>query len=158
MSEPGAGQGGTGQVRTGHVGTGQVRTGHVGTGQVCTSRFRTVQVWTGQVKTSQAGQVSTGENGQVLLGTGVWPYSVLLVLDVQTWSFTTQVMYFEISNHSFLDIIDIGRLPYLNFFSNFLYCNSSNPCYINSLLPNFDSLKKAILNSDVKHLFLYLIV
>ena len=79
MSEPGAGQGGTGQVRTGHVGTGQVRTGHVGTGQVCTSRFRTVQVWTGQVKTSQAGQVSTGENGQVLLGTGVWPYSVLLV-------------------------------------------------------------------------------
>ena len=69
MGEPGAGQGGTGQVRTGHVGTGQV----------CTSQFRTVQVWTGQVKTSQAGQVSTGENRQVLLGTGVWPYSVLLV-------------------------------------------------------------------------------
>ena len=69
MGEPGAGQGGTGQVRTGHVGTGQV----------CTSRFRTVQVRTGQVKTSQAGQVSTGQNGQVLLGTRVWPYSVLLV-------------------------------------------------------------------------------
>ena len=64
MGEPGAGQGGTGQVRTGQVGTGQV----------CTSRFRT-----GQVKTSQAGQVSTGQNSQVLLGTRVWPYSVLLV-------------------------------------------------------------------------------
>ena len=34
---------------------------------------------TGQVKTSQAGQVSTGQNGSVLLGTRVWPYSVLLV-------------------------------------------------------------------------------
>ena len=57
MGEPEAAQGGTGQVRTGQVGTGQV----------CTSRFMTVQVRKGQVKTSQAGQVSTGQNGQVLL-------------------------------------------------------------------------------------------
>ena len=63
-------------------GTGQVRTGQVGTGQVCTSRFRTVQVRTGQVRTSKAGQVSTGQNGQVLLGTRVWPYSVQLVLHI----------------------------------------------------------------------------
>ena len=75
MGEPGAGQGGTCQV-----GTGQVRTG-----QVCTSRFGTVQARTGQVKTSQArqvrkGQVSAGQNGQILLGTRVWPYSLLLVL------------------------------------------------------------------------------
>ena len=68
MGEPGTGQGGTGQV---------------GTGQVCTSRFRTVQVRTGQVKTSQAGLVSTCQNGQVLLGTRVWPYSVLLVFDLK---------------------------------------------------------------------------
>ena len=69
MGEPWAGQGGTGQVRTGQVGTCQV----------CTSRFGTCQVRTNQVKTSQAGQVCTGHNGQVLLGTRVWPYSVLLV-------------------------------------------------------------------------------
>ena len=78
MGEPGAGQGGTGQVRTGQVGTGQV----------CTSRFRTVQVRTGQVKASQAGQVSTGQNGQVLLGTRVWPYSVLLVCILFSFSLT----------------------------------------------------------------------
>ena len=53
--------------------------GEPGAGQVCTSRFRTVQVRTGQVKTSQGGQVCTGQNGQVLLGSRVWPYSVLLV-------------------------------------------------------------------------------
>ena len=70
IGEPGAGQGGTGQVGTGQVDTGQV----------CTSRFGTVQVRTGQVKTRQAGQVSKGQNGQVLLGTRVWPYSVLLVM------------------------------------------------------------------------------
>ena len=61
MGEPGAGQGWTGQVGTGQVGTGQV----------CICQFGTVQVRTDQVKTSQ--------NGQVLLGTEVWPYSVLLV-------------------------------------------------------------------------------
>ena len=55
-------------------------TGQVGTGQVRTNQFGTVQVRTGQVKTSQAGQLSTGLNGQVLLGTRVWPYSVLLVI------------------------------------------------------------------------------
>ena len=63
MGEPGAAQGGTGQV--------------------CKSRFRTVQVWTGQVNAIQAGQVSTGQNGQVLLGTRVWLYSVLLVLQIK---------------------------------------------------------------------------
>ena len=45
-----------------------------GRGQVNTSRLGTIQVRSGQVKTSQGGQ-----NGQVLLGTRVWPYSVLLV-------------------------------------------------------------------------------
>ena len=69
MGEPGAGQGWTGQVREGQVGTGPI----------CTSRFRTGQVRTGQVKTSQGGQVCTRQNGRVLLGTRVWPYSVLLV-------------------------------------------------------------------------------
>ena len=62
MGEPGAGQCGTGQVRTGEFGTGQVRTR--------------------QVNTSQAGEVSTSQNGQVLLGTRVWPYSVQLVLHI----------------------------------------------------------------------------
>ena len=66
MGEPGAGQGGTGQVGTGQVGTGQV----------CTSRFGTCPVRTSQIKTSE---VCTGQNGPVLLGTRVWPYSVLLV-------------------------------------------------------------------------------
>ena len=66
MGEPGAGQGGTCQV--------------------CTSRFGTVQARIVQVKTSQAhqvrtGQVSAGQNGQILLGTRVWPYSVLLVIN-----------------------------------------------------------------------------
>ena len=70
MGEPGAVRGGAGQVVTGQVGTGQVST----------SWFGTVQVRTGEVKTSQAGQVSTGQNGHVLLGTRVWPYSVLLVI------------------------------------------------------------------------------
>ena len=70
MGEPGAGW------------TGQVGAGQVGTGQVCTSRFGTCKVRTGQVKTSQAGQVCTSHNGQVLLGTRVWPYSVLLVLPI----------------------------------------------------------------------------
>ena len=68
MGEPGAGQGWTGQVGTGQVGTGQV----------CKSRFGTCQV-----KTSKAGQVCKGQNGQVLLGTQVWPYSVLLVSSVK---------------------------------------------------------------------------
>ena len=63
-----------GVLRASQDGTGQVGTGQIGTGQVNTSRFWTIQVRTGQVKTSQAGQ-----NGQVLLGTRVWPYSVLLV-------------------------------------------------------------------------------
>ena len=77
MGEPGAGQGGTCQVGTGQVGTGQV----------CTSRFGTAQARTGQVKTSQArqvrtGQVRAGQNGQILLRTRVWPYSVLLVLSI----------------------------------------------------------------------------
>ena len=102
MGEPGAAQGGTGQVRTGQVETGQV----------CTSQFRTVQVRTGQVKTSQA--------GQVLLGTRVWPYSVLLVLDIsqkifiispalsskylrlvrnRLKGFTSKVVYCQINKH-----------------------------------------------------------
>ena len=75
MGEPGAGQGGTGQVRTGQVGTGQV----------FTSWFRTVQVRTGQVKTSQACQVRTGQIGQVLLGTRLWPYSTQSYLFFFFW-------------------------------------------------------------------------
>ena len=67
MGEPGAGQGGTCQF-----GTGQVGTGHV-----CTSQFGTVQ--------ARTGQVSAGQNGQVLLGTRVWPYSVLLVIPLVNW-------------------------------------------------------------------------
>ena len=68
-----------GVLRASQGGTGQVGTGQIGTGQVNTSRFHyigitSIQVRTGQVKTSQAGQ-----NVQVLLGTRVWPYSVLLV-------------------------------------------------------------------------------
>ena len=59
----------------GEPGTGQVGAGQVGTDQVCTSRFGTCQV-----KTSRAGQVCKGQNGQVLLGTQVWLYSVLLVV------------------------------------------------------------------------------
>ena len=95
MGEPGAGQGGTCQVCTSQFGTVQARigqvktsqahqvragqggtcqfgTGQVGTGHVCTSQFGTVQ--------ARTGQVSAGQNGQILLGTRVWPYSVLLVL------------------------------------------------------------------------------
>ena len=82
MDEPGAGQGGTGQVGTGQVDTGQV----------CTSRFGTVQVRTGQVKTRQAGQVSAGPNGQVLLGTQVWPYSVLLSPTYLKYYYTVQIL------------------------------------------------------------------
>ena len=48
-------------------------------GEPGASQGGTVQVRTGQVKTSQAGQASTGQNGQGLLGTRVWPYSVLCV-------------------------------------------------------------------------------
>ena len=53
--------------------------GEVKSGQDKLIQVKSAQVRTGQVKTRQAGQVSTRQNGQVLLGTQVWPYSVLLV-------------------------------------------------------------------------------
>ena len=60
-------------------------------GEPGAGRFGTVQVRTGQVKTIQAGQVRTGkvctgQNGKVLLGARVWPYSVLLVLGISLFN------------------------------------------------------------------------
>ena len=53
---------------------GEPGTGQVGAGQVCTSRFGKCQVRTGQERTSQGGQVCTGQNGQ-----RTWDSSVALL-------------------------------------------------------------------------------